>query len=153
MKFDPDRNWREVKDGGFNEHLGPLLYAKIDDAIAQLAVLLDQRHINFGGVCHGGVYMAASDVAMGITAHRIMDRRPCATIDFRGHFLAAAKRDQWLVVEARMNRATVDLVFMECEAWAGERKCFVASGIWKLLRTEPGREPDMPPFVVESQQS
>ena len=133
MEYDPSRDWLEIDDNGFNSHIGPLMYARIDDATSQLAVRLDERHINFGGVCHGGVYMAASDVVMGITAFWAMDRVPSATIDFQGHFLAAAKKDQWLVIEAKVNRIAGDVVFMACEAWAGGRKCFVASGIWKRL--------------------
>ena len=133
MEYDPERNWRAVDDAGFNAHIGPLWYSKIDEASSQLALRLDQRHINMGGVCHGGVYMSASDTAMGITAFRVMGRVPCATIDFRSHFLAAAKCDQWLVIEARVNRSTGDIAFMESEAWSEGRKCFVASGIWKRL--------------------
>jgi len=133
VEYDPDRDWREIKDEGFNSHIGPLQYARLDADTSHLAVKLDDRHINFGGVCHGGVYMAASDVAMGIMAFRDMGRVPSATIDFRCHFLAAAKRDQWLVIEARKNRIAGDVAFMECEGWAGGRKCFVANGIWKRL--------------------
>ena len=133
MQYDPDRDWREIDDAGFNAHIGPLWYSKVDDSSSQMALKLDRRHMNMGGVCHGGVYMSACDTAMGITAFRAMGRIPCATIDFRSHFLAAAKLDQWLVIGARVNRATGDVVFVECEAWAGERKCFVASGIWKRL--------------------
>lgn len=133
MEYDPSRDWREIDDKGFNTHVGPLWYARVDAATSQLALKLDDRHINMGGVCHGGVYMAASDVAMGITAFRSVGRVPCATIDFQGHFLAAAKKDQWLVIESRVNRTAGDVVFMACEAWAGGRKCFVASGIWKRL--------------------
>lgn len=133
MEYDPSRDWREIDDEGFNAHIGPLWYSPVDDTTSQLALQLDQRHINLGGVCHGGVYMSACDTAMGITAFRVMGRVPCATIDFRSHFLAAAKKGHWLVIEARVNRAAGDVIFMECEAWSGGRKCFVASGIWKRL--------------------
>jgi acyl-coenzyme A thioesterase PaaI-like protein len=134
MEYDPDRNWREIDDAGFNAHIGPLWYSKVDETTSQVALKLDQRHMNMGGVCHGGVYMSSCDTAMGITAFRVMGRVPCATIDFRSHFLAAAKLDQWLIIEARVNRAAGDVVFMECDAWASDRKCFVASGIWKRLK-------------------
>ena len=133
ISYLPGRDWKEIEDTGFNSHIGPLRYARIDETTSHVALELTNRHMNTGGVCHGGVYMSVSDTAMGITAFRAMGRVPCATIDFRSHFLAAAKKDQWLVVEARINRATEDIAFMECEAWSGGRKCFVASGIWKRL--------------------
>lgn len=133
MEYDPDRNWRLIDDAGFNTHIGPLWYSKIDDHSSQVALKIEPQHLNMGGVCHGGVYMSACDTAMGLTAYRVMGRVPCATIDFHSHFLSAAKQNQWLVIVAHVNRATGDVVFMECEAWAGGRKCFVASGIWKRL--------------------
>lgn len=145
MEYDPDRDWREIDDKGFNAHIGPLWYARIDDDSSQVAVKLDQRHINMGGVCHGGVYMSVSDTAMGITAFRAMGRVPCATIDFRSHFLAAAKKDHWLVIQTQVNRKTSDIAFMECEAWSGGRKCFVASGIWKRLNVTAHSAPPKKP--------
>ena len=136
MEYDPTRAWRQIDDTGFNTHIGPLWYSRVDDSASQVALKIAPQHLNIGGVCHGGVYMSACDTAMGITAFRCMGRVPCATIDFRSHFLAAAKLEQWLVIAARVNRAAGDVVFMECEAWAGGRKCFVASGIWKCLKLQ-----------------
>lgn len=144
VAYDPDHDWREIKDAGFNSHIGPLWYARIDAGCSHLAILLEDKHINFGGVCHGGVYMAAADVAMGVMAFRDMGRTPSATIDLRCHFLAAAKLGQWLVIEARMNRVAGGVAFLECDGWAGERKCFTASGIWKKLNVPATPRPGMP---------
>lgn len=139
MEYDPNRNWRAVEDGGFNAHLGPVWFSRTDETTSQIALKIEQKHINYGGVCHGGVYMAIADVAMGVTAARAMDRAPCATIDFRGHFLAAAKLGNWLVAEARVNRAVSGIVFMEAELWSSGRKCFLANGIWKRLDAKTGQ--------------
>ena len=103
----------------------------------QGALKLAPQHINIGGVCHGGVYMSLADVTMGAAAHSAADRQRCATIDFQAHFLAAAKLDQWLVAEAKLNRMVSGIVFMECELWAGGRHCMRANGIWKLLNLPP----------------
>ena len=137
MDFDPTRNWREIDDKGFNTHIGPVLFARLDDTTWQGALKLAPKHINIGGVCHGGVYMSLADVSMGAAAHSAADRQRCATIDFQAHFLAAAKLDQWLVAEARLDRLVSGVVFMECELWAGGRRCMRANGIWKLLNLPP----------------
>ena len=137
MEFDPNRKWREIDDEGFNTHIGPILFARLDETTWQGALKLVPKHINMGGVCHGGVYMSLADVAMGAAAHSAAGKQRCATIDFQAHFLAAAKLDQWLVAEARLNRLVSGVVFMECELWAGQRRCMRASGIWKLLNLPP----------------
>ena len=132
IDYDPSLDWKDVRDGGFNSHIGPLKYARGDDGW-YCAIQLDQRHINFGGVCHGGVCMALADVCMGVGAHSSVGRTPCATIDFEAHFLAAAKEGQWLVGRSRLNRAVSGVIFMDCELWAGGRQVMRASGIWKML--------------------
>ena len=132
MDYDPDLNWKIVDDKGFNSHIGPLRYARTEDRWLGAIELADQ-HINFGGVCHGGVYMALADVTMGIAAHSVVERQKCATIDFQAHFLAAAKKGQVLMCAARLNRSVGGIIFMESELWASGRQCMRASGIWKVL--------------------
>ena len=135
MDFDPDLKWKCVDDKGFNTHIGPMLYAR-DDECWYGSIDLQDHHINHGGVCHGGVYMALADVTMGIAAYQLSDWQKCATIDFQTHFLAAAKKGQKLVCNARLNRAVGDLVFMESHIWAAGRQCAQSSGIWKVLETK-----------------
>ena len=132
MEFDPGLNWKHVQDNGFNSHIGPVRYARGEDCW-YCAVELVQRHMNFGGVAHGGVLMALADVTMGIGAHSTAGRQRCATIDFEAHLLAAAKRGQMLLCQARLNRIVSGVIFMESQLWAGGRQCMRASGIWKIL--------------------
>lgn len=132
MDYDPTLDWKPIDDGGFNSHIGPVLFARAGEQFLT-ALRVRSEHLNFGGVCHGGVYMALSDVCMGIKAHSMLERAPCATIDFEAHFLAAAKRDQWIVGAPTVRRAVSGIVFMECALWAGGRQVMKASGIWKAL--------------------
>lgn len=133
MDFDESLPWREIRSSGFNGHIGPMHFARAGETTWQARLQLDARHINNGGVCHGGVYMSLADVAMGAASSQLADRNPCATIDFSAHFLAAAKEGQTLVAHVRLNRRVSGVSFMECEIWAGGRKCLHASGIWKDL--------------------
>ena len=133
MDYDPNLDWREIRDNGFNSHNGPINFARVGDDCWHGAVELRAPHMNFGGVAHGGVYMALADVTMGVGAHDAADQHRCATIDFEAHFLAAAKQGQWLLCVARLNRIVSGVIFMEAELWAGGRQCMRASGIWKVL--------------------
>jgi uncharacterized protein (TIGR00369 family) len=133
MHPDPALEWREIRDDGFNSHIGPIRMARLDEKTWQATLTLDARHINAGGVCHGGVLMSLADVAMGAASYQAGGNRRCATIDFEAHFLAAAKQGQTLMVTAHQNRMVSEISFMECEVSGGERLCLRASGIWKYL--------------------
>lgn len=140
MEFDPDLNWKVIDDKGFNTHFGPILYRRTETQWMAAIELADQ-HMNTGGVCHGGVYMALADVTMGIGASQSMDRRPAATISFDSHFVAAAKFGQPLMCVAELNRTVSGLAFMQCHLWSGGRQCMRASGIWKALSGAPRKLP------------
>ena len=124
-----------MQDSGFNSHVGPIRVARVGAEIWHGELDVAQHHINMGGVCHGGVYMALADVTMGAAAYEAADRHRCATIEFQSHFLAAAKLGQTLLCEARLNRRVSGIAFMECEISAGGRTCLKATGIWKYLKS------------------
>jgi uncharacterized protein (TIGR00369 family) len=140
MDFDPDLPWRIVKGDGFNAHIGPIRFARVAEGEWRSALVLDARHINVGGVCHGGVVMALADVTMGTATFEAGPSHPCATIQMDCHFLAAAKESQTLLGRARQMRRVRELSFMECELWSGGRQVMRASGVWKYLASRaPGQ--------------
>lgn len=140
MEIDPSLPWRETRGHGFNGHIGPLRIARVDETTWQATLVLDDRHINSGGVCHGGVLMSLADVAMGAASHEAAGNQPCATIDFRAHFLAAAKHGQTLIATARQQRMVSGISFMDCEIMSGGRLCLRANGIWKYLGSTDDRQ-------------
>jgi len=133
MDYDPSLPWREVRGEGFNRHIGPIRFAQLSGDRFHAALEVRDIHINVGGVCHGGVLLSLADVAMGAGTYAAGGDHPCATIEIDGHFLAAAKRGQLLLADARQNRRVKALSFMQCEIWAGGRQVMRASGIWKYL--------------------
>ncbi len=138
MEYDPDLPWRDVRGEGFNAHIGPMRFAPLGEGPAGerrycASLVLDGRHINVGGVCHGGVLLSLADVAMGAATFDAGGGHPCATIQMDGHFLAAAKAGQRLVAMAEQLRLVRGLSFMRCEIWAEGRRVFRASGTWKYL--------------------
>ena len=133
MDFDPDLEWRDVRDTGFNAHIGPIRLATVSDREWAFHLDLDQRHINFGGVCHGGVLMSLADTGMGASASIAAGRAACATIAFNADFVAAVKIGHVLHGRARLVRRVRDLCFMETELWSNGRQVLRAAGIWKEL--------------------
>ncbi|MEM7506108.1 MAG: PaaI family thioesterase [Pseudomonadota bacterium] len=144
MQYDPSLPWRNLKGEGFNDHIGPVRFARSGDNQWQATLVVDARHRNAGGVCHGGVTMTLADLTMGAASYAAGGKRPCATIEMDSHFLAAGKLGQRLLSVGTQLRLVRDLSFMSCEVWAldegGEaRQVMRASGIWKYLASRnPG---------------
>lgn len=144
MDYDPNLPWRDVRGEGFNAHVGPIRFASMGETPSGArrycaSLVLDDRHINVGGVCHGGVLMSLADVAMGAATFHAGGGHPCATIQMDAHFLAAARFRQRLVAVATQLRKVRELSFMQCEIWAEGRQVLRASGTWKYLASRaPG---------------
>ncbi|MEO0959650.1 MAG: PaaI family thioesterase [Pseudomonadota bacterium] len=133
MEMDPSLPWRRVRGEGFNAHVGPFEIARAGENRWQARLTLEAKHINVGGVCHGGVLMTMADITMGTATFEAGGGHPCATIEMDCHFIAAAKREQLVLATARQIRRAKSLSFMECEIWAGGRQVMRASGLWKYL--------------------
>lgn len=133
MELDPSLPWREIRGEGFNRTVGPIRFCRAGDNQWQAALTIEDRHVNTGGVAHGGVLLTLADVAMGAASFAAGGGRPCATIELGSHFLAGTKEGQIALAVSRQTRGVRDLSFMECEIWAGGRQVMKASGIWKYL--------------------
>ncbi|MBK0398695.1 PaaI family thioesterase [Limibaculum sp. M0105] len=139
MEFDESLPWRRVRGEGFNAHVGPVQIARAGETVWHAALDIEPRHINVGGVCHGGVILFVADVAMGAATFESGGGHPCATIDLDCHFLAAAKRGERLLARAEQMRRVRGLSFMQCELWSGGRQVARGAGIWKYLESRaPG---------------
>lgn len=133
MDVDLSLPWREIRGEGFNRTVGPIRFVRAGDNEWQATLAIEDRHINTGGVAHGGVLLTLADVAMGAASYEAGGGHPCATIELGSHFLAATKRGQTALAVARQTRGVRDLSFMACEIHAGGRIVMRASGIWKYL--------------------
>jgi acyl-coenzyme A thioesterase 13 len=98
-----------------------------------MSIKLEDRHMNPGGVLHGGVLTTLMDEA---TAHAIVTVRglegmaeaPLATVDMNVSFLAAARPGDELECEARTLRVGRAVAFAEAEVRRRGRGDLVAKG-------------------------
>jgi acyl-coenzyme A thioesterase 13 len=98
-----------------------------------MSIKLEDRHMNPGGVLHGGVLTTLMDEA---TAHAIftvrglegMAEAPLATVDMNVSFLAAARPGDELECEARTLRVGRAVAFAEAEVRRRGRGDLVAKG-------------------------
>ena len=94
-----------------------------------MSIKLEDRHMNPGGVLHGGVLTTLMDEA---TAHTIATVRglesPLATVDMNVSFLSAARPGDELQCEARTLRVGSAVAFAEAEVRRRGRDDLVAKG-------------------------
>lgn len=141
MEIDASLPWRTIRGEGFNRTVGPIRFARASDNQWHACLEIEDRHINSGGVCHGGVLLTLADVAMGAASFEAAGGHPCATIELGSHFLAATKHGQMALAVARQERTVRELSFMSVTIHAGGRPVVRASGIWKYLASRaPGTQ-------------
>ncbi len=94
-----------------------------------MSIKLEDRHMNPGGVLHGGVLTTLMDEA---TAHAIVIVRgieaPLATVDMNVSFLSAARPGDELECEARTLRVGRAVAFAEAEVRRRGRGDLIAKG-------------------------
>lgn len=98
-----------------------------------MSIKLEDRHMNPGGVLHGGVLTTLMDEA---TAHAIVTVRglevmaeaPMATVDMNVSFLAGARSGDELECEARCLRIGRAVAFAEAEVRRRGRGDLIAKG-------------------------
>ena len=100
---------------------------------AVMSIKLEDRHMNPGGVLHGGVLTTLMDEA---TAHAIVTVRgleaaakaPQATVEMNASFLSGARPGDELECEARALRVGSTVAFAEAEVRRRGRGDLVAKG-------------------------
>jgi len=103
---------------------------------AQVALSLEQRHLNGWQVAHGGVVMTLLDVVMSM-AGRSLDHtaRGGVTIEMKTCFMQPAGRpgDRVIAKGKAMHRST-SMCFCEGELWLSDRLVAKAMGTFKYLK-------------------
>jgi len=103
-------------DGGadFIELIGPV-YARGDHGDRVLALRVEDRHRNAGGVAHGGLLTTLVDFALGRAIEADADDdQPRMTVSLTTDFLKAVQTGVWLEAHTRVERLGGTLAFAEC---------------------------------------
>ncbi len=125
----------------FSDLIGPVLYRPFEDGI-HIGLRAEKRHLNPGGVVHGGLLMMLVDDLMGATVYTGLGNEPKATVSLNSDFLSAAHEDDWIEGVGEITRRTQTLIFVRAQLQVGDRAVLSAQGVWKFVRhghapTEP----------------
>ena len=131
--FDPAAHgWTTRQETGLMGLLGPIWMR--DEGEARLyGFVAEARHLNGGGVVHGGMLMAFADQALGMTASRANGGRRQVTVQLDTHFLATVKEGEFVVAQCEVVRLARSMIFMRCALNVDTRPVATSSGVWKVL--------------------
>ncbi|CAE7205205.1 unnamed protein product [Symbiodinium microadriaticum] len=132
----------DITDGGFiaeedNEFFdgqSAKLFRKEDpDQGILLRFEAEPRHINRGGVVHGGMLMTFADQVLGFAASDAADGKTCSTMSLNCDFVAAARIGDVIEGRAWVTRRTRSVIFVQGEVSSGGQILMTATGVWKII--------------------
>jgi len=122
---------------GFASHNGPLYVKRDAEGRVIVAFRVQKKHLNGGGVCHGGMLMTLADMALGIsTTVAAGGRKFLPTVSMASDFLRPAELGQWVEAIGEPLRVTRNLGFADCRVMADGVLVFRASGTLKIPQAE-----------------
>ena len=127
--------WKIVETTGFMHLIGPL-WERLVDGELEFALITEDKHHNRRGLVQGGVLMTFADRTCGITARHVSGKPTMATVQLDTHFVESGKIGEVLVSKPHVVRTTRSLVFITTEVTVDKRCIAMASGVFKILKSE-----------------
>lgn len=104
--------WTSWKDEPFEYHTAGPFYFTNDEHGPVAAFRTAHKHMNAGGVVHGGCLMSFADFALFALGHEAMDGGYGVTVAFTAEFLDGAREDERLTARGDILREGASLVFV-----------------------------------------
>src|SRR3954447_19955189 len=127
--------WNVVETTGFLQLIGPL-WQRLLNGAHEYALITEDKHHNRRGLVQGGVLMTFADRTCGMTARHVSGKPMLATVQMDTHFVEAGKIGEILVSRPHVVRSTRSLIFITTEVTVDKRCIAMASGVFKILKSE-----------------
>jgi acyl-coenzyme A thioesterase PaaI-like protein len=127
--------WKIAETSGFMHLIGPL-WERLVNGELEFALITDDKHHNRRGLVQGGVLMTFADRTCGITARFVSGKPTLATVQLDTHFVEAGKIGEILISKPHVVRSTRSLIFITTEVTVDKRCIAMASGVFKVLKSE-----------------
>ncbi len=122
---------------GFMMHNGGLLFKNISETEYEFKSTVNKNHLNAAGITHGGYLAALIDAGAGTSAHRASNNAACVTISLDLKFIASSKIGDEIIGKTKILKKTNSLIFLFCQLMCKDKIIASASGIWKILKSNP----------------
>lgn len=86
---------------------------EVSRGYARCSIVVDKKHLNFGGFPHGGMLFSLADVAFSGAAASI--HMPTTALSVTTNFCGAAKVDSKLIAEAKLKSETRKFCYFDIE--------------------------------------
>nr|MBF0684599.1 PaaI family thioesterase [Pseudomonas sp.] len=126
--------------GPYFSALGPIYIRHLDSGAVILAVRVAEKHLNLGGVTHGGMLLTLADGAM--SANLVAARTPRmrnVTVSMSSEFMASARPGDWLEAHVTLPKVGGKLAFADCRLMVGECCILHASGVFSVVPAPTGQ--------------
>ena len=127
--------WTMVETSGFISLIGPL-WQRVVNGEHEYALVAQDKHHNRRGLVQGGVLMTFADRTCGMTARYVSGKPMLATVQLDTHFVEPGKIGEILVSKPHVVRSTRSLIFITTEVTVDKRCIAMASGVFKILKSE-----------------
>lgn len=119
---------------GFLDRGGPYWRRRSGSSVI-LGLRIEEGHLNYQDVAHGGVLTTFADVALSYCVH-ISEAPPpaLATASLTVNFLAAARLGRWLEAEARIDHIGKRMAHTSGRIRDGEQTIATMTGVFSMLR-------------------
>jgi uncharacterized protein (TIGR00369 family) len=121
-----------MRPEGYPALIGPFWYRREEGGF-RYGFPAEARHLNLGGVVHGGMLMSFADDVLGMTVWEAAGRKPCTTVQLSTQFISPARAGEFVEGRAEVLRSTRSVVFVRGLVTVGDRTVIHADGIWKIL--------------------
>ena len=120
--------------GAYLENSGPY-YLKQEAGRWLVGLRVEEQHINYVGMAHGGMLSTLADVAMSTQPYLAGPERPSVTTtSMTTNFLNAARLGDWLVADARITRMGKRTAHVQGEIYRDQEIVLTMSGVFGIYR-------------------
>jgi len=124
--------WKPVPAKDYPAMIGPFLARRAGEGW-EYGFVPEQRHLNIGGVVHGGMLMSFVDDVLGMTVWEAAGRKPVTTVQLNNHFISPGRLGELIIGRGEVLRATRSVVFIRGTLMQGDKTLTHADGVWKIL--------------------
>ncbi len=125
------RTWGSVDP--FEDTIGPFFYRQETDGTVRCAFVSERKHMNGGGMLHGGLLMSFADFALFAIAKEHLDGM-AVTVGFNSEFVSAGPENALIEASGEVTKATRSILFVRGKIYTGDTTILTFSGILKKLR-------------------
>lgn len=114
----------------FNALVGPLYERRLGENVS-IGLVIEDKHTNSRGICHGGVLATLADLALGYAMlAKSGDKGSFLTAHLAVDYAGAAKVGDWIESQVEIQRVGARLAFANCYLLANDKPIVRASAIF-----------------------